>query len=72
MPDNQYGWLILFKKIREFISFVISFFRTRNNEEDQRRRDKIDTQIKEGYKTIDREKDKQRDNDLDKRLKNLF
>jgi len=72
MGENQYAWTSFFKKLWEFLSFFISFFRGKKAIEDAEQKAKLDKatqEVKNGYDKIDKEKN---EGDLNKRLNNMF
>lgn len=75
MPDNQYSWLSFLKKIAEFFRYFISFLRAKKEDEIHRQKERFNrvvSETKTNYDNIDKEKEAQKQDDLDKRLKNLF
>jgi hypothetical protein len=75
MPVNQYSWLSFLKKIAEFFRYFISFLRAKKENESQKQKEKFDrvvSETKTNYDNIDKEKEAQKQDDIDKRLKNLF
>lgn len=70
--SNQYTKMFFLKKLWGFLSFVLDFFKNRNVEKEKEqeiKKEKIVKELKEKYKEIDNKKE---ENDLNKKLNNMF
>jgi hypothetical protein len=75
MDNNPPTWFSFIKKIYDFFAFVISFFRRRKEIEKEKQKEKFDkvvSETKTSFDNIDKEKQAKQEDDLNKRLKNLF
>ena len=71
MPEKN-SWINFIKRLKEFISYVLGFFRQRKEKKQKRRYQKIGNEIKKGYNKIDKKKAKKKKDDVEKRLDNMF
>jgi len=71
MPEKN-SWINFIKRLKEFIGYVLGFFRQRKEEKQKRRYQKIGREIKKGYNKIDKKKEKKKKDPIEKRLDNLF
>jgi len=70
--SNQYTKMIFLKKLWGFLSFILDFLKNRNakkEKEQEIKKEKIVKELKEKYKEIDNKKE---ENDLNKKLNNMF
>ncbi len=71
----EYTWISLIKKVFSAIKYLISFFIGRKKEQDKMEYEeykKDNAKIEEKYSKIDQEKENKKNDDLDKRLNNMF
>lgn len=68
MSDNKYSWW-------EFIKYIIDFFLNRKRQKEEEKAaefKKVSDSVKNEYDQIDKDKEKQKDSDVENRLNNVF
>jgi methionine salvage enolase-phosphatase E1 len=73
--SNQPTWLSFIGKLVEFVRYILFFFKSRKEQElqkEQEEKNKVKKQIEKGYREIDKRSEKKKQDDIQKRLDNLF